>query len=99
MADWIAARGHTPVFSGSTAEKDPIDQIRHHMTHPSLNLAGRCDLMTFAEIIGHSRCMVTVDSASMHMAVAMRTPVVALFGPTASRRWGALSQWLPQYRR
>ena len=88
LGNWIAERGHTPVFSGSPDEMAPIDQIRHHMAHPSANLAGRCDLMTFAEIIGHSRCMVTVDSASMHMSVAMRTPVVALFGPTASRRWG-----------
>jgi predicted lipopolysaccharide heptosyltransferase III len=88
VADWIAERGFSPVFSGSPAEKDAIDQIRRRMIHPSFNLAGRCDLMSFAEIIGRSSCMVTVDSASMHMAVAMRTPVVALFGPTASRRWG-----------
>ena len=58
------------------------------MDHTSINLAGHCDLLTFAEVIGRSPCVVSVDSASMHMAVAMQTPVVALFGPTDSRRWG-----------
>lgn len=88
MADWIAENGYTPVFSGSTKKWEAVEAIRHRMDHTSINLAGHCDLLTFAEVIGRSPCVVSVDSASRHMAVAMQTPVVALFGPTDSRRWG-----------
>ena len=95
VADWVAAHGYAPVFSGSPAEQGAVEAIRHRMDHPSLNLAGRCDLLTFAAVLDRSRFVVTVDSASLHMAVAMQTPVVALFGPTDSRRWGPYANGCP----
>lgn len=95
VADWVAEQGYTPVLSGSAKERDAVQGIRSRMKHEAVNLAGHCDLLTFAEVIGRSRFMVSVDSASMHMAVAMQTPVVALFGPTDSRRWGPYANGCP----
>ena len=86
LADWVAQSGFTPVFTGSAGERTAIQRIQREMSRGSVSLAGRCDLSTFAEVI--RRSLISVDSASMHMAVAMQTPVVALFGPTDSRRWG-----------
>ncbi len=46
------------------------------------NAAGRLSLLQSAELIGRCRILVSNDSAPMHLAVAMRTPVIAIFGAT-----------------
>ncbi len=48
-----------------------------------VNLAGKCTLLQSAAAIQMSKLLVCNDSAPMHLAVAMRTPVAALFGATA----------------
>ncbi len=45
------------------------------------------DLLTLAALIQHARLLVTVDSAPMHLAAALQTPQVALFGPTNPLHW------------
>lgn len=47
-----------------------------------LNAAGKLTLLQSAELIRRCRSIVSNDSAPMHLAVAMRTPVVAIFGAT-----------------
>ena len=43
---------------------------------------GKLSLLASAELIRRSRCLVSNDSAPLHMGVAVNTPVVAIFGPT-----------------
>ena len=52
------------------------------------DLCGQLSLAELAALIGHARLFVGVDSAPMHMAAAMGTPVVALFGPSGDAEWG-----------
>ena len=47
-----------------------------------LNTAGMLSLLQSAEMIRHCRAAVSNDSAPMHLAVGMGTPVVAIFGAT-----------------
>ncbi len=47
-----------------------------------LNAAGKLSLLQSAELISRCRVLVTNDSAPMHLAVGVRTPVVAIFGAT-----------------
>ncbi len=44
--------------------------------------AGELSLLQSADLIHRCRVAVSNDSAPMHLAVAVRTPVVAIFGPT-----------------
>jgi heptosyltransferase-2 len=44
--------------------------------------SGRLSVIQSAELIRRCRVLVTNDSAPMHLAVAMRTPVIAIFGST-----------------
>jgi len=44
-------------------------------------------LNRLAALIGRARAFVGIDSAPMHMAAAMGTPVVALFGPSGEDNW------------
>ena len=55
---------------------------------PVLNLAGRLTLKELGGWIEASRCLVSVDSVPMHIASALKHPVVALFGPSSDRTWG-----------
>ncbi len=48
----------------------------------TLDATGRLSLLASAALIGRCRVLVTNDSAPMHLASAMGTPTVAVFGPT-----------------
>jgi len=47
--------------------------------------AGRLTLLQSAELIRRSAVLVSNDSAPVHLGVAVRTPVLAIFGPTVPR--------------
>jgi heptosyltransferase-2 len=47
-----------------------------------VNLIGATDLPTLAGVAVHARAFVSNDSGAMHLAAAVGTHVVALFGPT-----------------
>jgi len=51
------------------------------------NLTGRTSLRETCALMARCRALITADSGPMHLATAVGTPVVALFGPTA-RAWG-----------
>ncbi|MCL2830384.1 MAG: putative lipopolysaccharide heptosyltransferase III [Betaproteobacteria bacterium] len=55
---------------------------------PVHNLAGQLSLKELAALTARARLLVGVDSAPMHIAAAVGTPVVALFGPSSEREWG-----------
>jgi len=75
-----------------TAAPDPaelrlIDAIQAGLTQPAISLAGQLDLKELAALTEAARLFVGVDSAPMHIAAAMRTPVVAIFGPSGESMW------------
>jgi heptosyltransferase III len=53
-----------------------------------LDLSGRLSLRELAALTAQARLFVGVDSAPMHIAAAMGTPTVALFGPSGDKEWG-----------
>lgn len=57
-----------------------------------LDLTGQTSLPEMVEWIRMCDLMVTNDTGPMHVAAALRKPVVALFGPTEPRRTGPYGQ-------
>jgi lipopolysaccharide heptosyltransferase II len=57
-----------------------------------LNLCGRISLPEMIEWLRLSELMITNDTGPMHVAAALGTPLVALFGPTEPRRTGPYGQ-------
>jgi len=57
---------------------------------PAIDLAGRTTLPELAALLRRCRVAITNDSGGMHLAAAMGTPVVAVFGMTDPRRTGPL---------
>ena len=62
-----------------------IDRLNQPGQHIVLTAAP--DRKELAMIIDHARLFIGVDSAPMHMAAALQTPCVALFGPTKLQQW------------
>ena len=70
-------------------ELDFAHQILKCMKKPPfLNLAGKVDLYLLGALIKRARLFFGVDSAPMHMAAGLNTPVVVLFGPSGEKMWG-----------
>jgi ADP-heptose:LPS heptosyltransferase len=74
--------------SGNSAlEQEHIAQIKSNLAQPIVDLSGKIDLLTLTAVIEQARMIVTVDTAPMHLAAAMHTPQVVLFGPTNPFHW------------
>jgi heptosyltransferase-2 len=67
---------------GGPAERPLAEWIAGSMTTPARVLAGETTLPELIGLIQALRLLVTNDSGPMHIAAALGTPVVALFGPT-----------------
>ena len=80
--------GFSVVLAGSRADFEMLEEIRKTSKGAAVNLAGKTDLKELAALISLAHFVVTVDSGPMHIAAALSTPVVALFGPTAPARTG-----------
>lgn len=57
-------------------------------TAPLIDLSGQLSLKELAALTSRAKLFVGVDSAPMHIAAAMGTPTVAIFGPSGDREWG-----------
>ncbi len=82
------------VFTGGTSamEQKHIAEIKARLPQPIVDLSGQMDLLTLAALIARARLLVTIDSAPMHLAGALGTPQVVLFGPTNPFHWRPRAQ-------
>ena len=79
----MVKKGFSVVLIGGESDRLLCQEIEQQLGKaPILNAAGLLTILQSAELIRRCKVIVTNDSAPMHMAVAMRTPVVALFGAT-----------------
>ena len=87
----IVKRGMAEVAVTSGPEEHEAAMARRIVTRaavPVINLVGRTTLAELAAVLEQAALFVGVDSAPMHMAAALRVPVVALFGPSGEHHWG-----------
>ncbi len=90
LAIRLAGHGFPLLFtSGPDAqETGMIQRILVRMPVPAPSLAGGLNLKELAALTARARLFIGMDSAPMHIAAAVGTPVVALFGPSGSDIWG-----------
>jgi lipopolysaccharide heptosyltransferase II len=74
--------GAQTILIGGPGDIETCNNVQSLMkTHP-LNLAGKLSLMGSASILGMASMVFTNDTGMLHMAQAMKSPVVAVYGPT-----------------
>jgi heptosyltransferase-1 len=91
LADQLAAAGSTTAILGGPGDRKLAGEITAAAKSPVVDLVGKTSLKQLAYVIKQARAFVGGDTGPMHLAVAVGTPVVALFGPTDPVRNGPYS--------
>jgi len=87
-----AEPGTTLVLTGGNADREMVDRVRAALGDvPVVDAAGALDLPATAALLARLDVLITGDTGPMHLAAAVGTPVVALFGPSDPRRYGPLA--------
>ena len=90
LIDELHALGERVVVSAAPEanELELVRRIAALVRTPFADLSGRLTLKQLGALTRRASIFVGVDSAPMHIASAMQTPVVALFGPSGEFNWG-----------
>ncbi|MBF0261236.1 MAG: putative lipopolysaccharide heptosyltransferase III [Magnetococcales bacterium] len=90
IIDWVQhTYGYQVILSSGPDPKEQADiqAILGCCTRKPGIVSGQLHLMELAGLFAGSRLFVGVDTMAMHMASAVQTPVVALFGPSHEKVW------------
>ena len=91
LADRLIAQKRANVlFVGVTDEIPIISEIQERMRGDSLNIAGKTDLIQLASILHACTMFIGNDSGPMHLAAAVGTPTIGLYGPGDPTRFGPI---------
>jgi heptosyltransferase-3 len=93
LVDLIVADGLPVVLTGAPDDRERalttaiVSAVRPATRARVIDLTGRLAMPELAALTARARVFVGVDSAPMHIAAAMNTPAVALFGPSSEIAW------------
>lgn len=81
----------TALIFGREEERGMAEKILKHLGEGGVDFTGKTSLLQLAALLEQCRLLVSNDTGTMHVASAVGTPVVAIFGPTdpvATGPWG-----------
>jgi ADP-heptose:LPS heptosyltransferase len=82
VIQWLMkSKGTRVVLTGSSADRSLTEYIARTAGVSSLDYAGKLSLLELAALIRRLDVYLTVDSGPAHMAAALGTPLVTLWGP------------------
>jgi heptosyltransferase-3 len=86
----LQAGGARIVVTGSVNpdENALVEEVLRSLNPPAIDLVGKLGLKELAALIGRAELFIGMDSAPLHIASAMGTPAVVLFGPSGEIEWG-----------
>lgn len=90
LIDVLQQEGYQIVLTSGpdSREQEMVDTIIKGCSSNNLiSLSGQLSLPQLAALIDDARLFIGVDSVPMHMAAALKTPLVALFGPSKLFHW------------
>lgn len=76
------------LIGGALQDRAIADVIYNESASRPISIAGRATLLQFASLVKRCRLFIGNDNGAMHMAAAVGTPVVGLFGPSNPAEWG-----------
>ena len=93
IADELTQRFNAQIIlTGSADEKVVVQAVETQMKTRPLNLAGETSLGDLAALISELDLFVCNDTGPAHIANALDTPSITIFGPADYRRWAPLDQ-------
>ena len=82
VADTLSEQLSTRVvFTGSDNELPLVRRITQRMSQPACIIAGETNISQLAALYARARVVLGPDSGPLHLAAAVDTPTVTLFGP------------------
>ena len=91
LAGWLIAQKRAQVlFVGVEDEIPIITKIQRLMQGKSINIAGKTTLMQLASILHTCNVFIGNDSGPMHLAAAVGTPTIGLYGPGEPTRFAPM---------
>lgn len=89
LADLLQEQTKAQVAITGSSEDQPLaEKIRQPLNRKPVSLCGKTSLPALINIIRKASLFITNDTGPMHIANALKIPVVALFGPTDPRVTG-----------
>ena len=90
VARWLSEHGFRLALTGSgdAEELAYVDDLARAMPAGTINAAGKLTLGASACLVSRARIYIGPDTAMTHIAAALGTPTVALYGPTNPVKWG-----------
>jgi lipopolysaccharide heptosyltransferase II len=87
----ISKYGGKILIVGNNKEFELAEEIRQKInSEKALNLAGKISFRCLAYILSESSLLITNDTGTMHLASAMKCPIIAIFGPGNPHRYGPI---------
>lgn len=90
LLDKLSEEGIEVLVTGQKQDKELLGHLRGLCKSDFIEAVGETSIMQLACLVKRCNAYITSDSAPLHIAYAVRTPVIALFGPTEPRRHALL---------
>ena len=85
---YLQAEDLSVICTGTKADAPIYEALSQQLDEPLVNWAGHTSLREVAALLGKAKCLLSLDSAPLHMAAAVGTPsVVGIFGATNPVQW------------
>lgn len=89
--DQLAERERVRVaITGGPDDVELAEALRRRMRHPAVMLAGRTTVRQLAACLEQAQLVISNDTGVLHLAAALRRPLLALYGPTSPLITGPL---------
>lgn len=82
--------GAAVVLLGGPNDREVISELRAKLHCPAIDLSGSLTFGQLGALLQRCRLLVANDTGAAHLAAAVGTPPVVLFGPTDPRQYGPL---------
>lgn len=76
------------VITGIQSEWKLAEKIKKEVGKKIINLCGKCTIEELPYLIKNLKLLITNDTGTMHLAIALKIPTISLFSPTLSQGIG-----------
>ena len=92
VADALLEAGIQVVLLGAKSDLPQVQAVLQAMSRMPLNLAGQLSLDELIVCLGMLDALISGDTGPSHLAAAVSTPVIGLFGPSAARHYAPVGE-------